>query len=85
MEEDHGSVAPTARRNLNLALSGNPSDHVVGAAQGEETNNMAQNNPSLMAVPPLPPAYVSPREVKKAKNSESPGKQNKNKLALLAG
>lgn len=84
-EVDHRYEAPVARRNLQLALAGSPSDPEAAAAQGDESNNMLQNNQPIVVVPPPPPAYVSPREAKKAKNSASPGKQNKNKMASVAG
>ncbi|XBH77482.1 hypothetical protein VPH35_103957 [Triticum aestivum] len=79
-----------ARRNLNFALAGNnPDGHVQqqGAIKGSETGCGVGPDLglALMAVPPPPPTYVSPRDAKKAKKSASPMKQNPNKMALLAG
>uniref|UniRef100_M8ASP8 Uncharacterized protein n=1 Tax=Aegilops tauschii TaxID=37682 RepID=M8ASP8_AEGTA len=81
--EDH--VAPTARMNLNLALSlervVNPST-VDGL---EKISGSAMVDGPASDVPPLPPTYVSPRDAKKAKKSGSPLKNDKEKMALLAG
>ena len=79
-ERQEMPVAETARRNLNPVLS--DSSATTEGLMRSKATDIAD---TTLAVPPPPPAYVSPRDAKKAKKTGSPLKQGTDKLALLAG
>lgn len=73
-QSDHaGKMPATLENNSNLMLIASEKGAGGSASVASPPNNM----------PPLPPAYVSPRELKKAKKGASPTKSNQ--MALLAG
>lgn len=71
---------PTVRKNLNLVLSAEGTETSSKALVTMAPESTSDGKPA--STPPLPPAYVSPREIKKAKKGSSPTKNN---LALMAG
>lgn len=88
---------PAARRNLNVALTASSNISGERNKTGKEPVINDQNRAVVVlekgaagvplenlsaATPPPPPAYVSPRELKKAKKGASPAKDRK--MALLA-